>query len=142
MHGAILYQIFPERFANGDAGLNPPDVDPWGTAPHSARFQGGDLVGITGRLDYLQDLGVDALYLNPIFTSPSNHKYEAVDYYQVDPAFGGNEALRQLVKELHRRDMRIILDASFNHCSPDFFAFRDIRQKGACFAILGVVHCT
>lgn len=130
MHGAVLYQIFPERFANGRPELNPLDTDEWGADPHHGRFQGGDLPGIIDRLDYLHDLGVDALYLNPIFASPSNHKYDAMDYYQVDPAFGGNEALRHLVDGLHARGMRLILDASFNHCSPSFFAFRDVREKG------------
>ena len=130
MHGAVLYQIFPDRFANGLPSLNPPELDPWGAAPHQTRFQGGDLPGITKRLDYLQELGVDALYLNPIFLSPSNHKYDTIDYYQVDPAFGGNEALHELVAGLHKRDMRLILDASFNHCSPAFHGFRDLIEKG------------
>lgn len=130
VQGAVLYQIFPERFANGRPELNPLDTDEWGSAPHHARFQGGDLYGIIEQLDYLHKLGVDALYLNPIFTSPSNHKYDAIDYYHVDPAFGGNQALRRLVEGLHARHMRIILDASFNHCSPAFFAFRDVKEKG------------
>lgn len=131
MHGALVYQIFPERFANGDPSNDPPGSVPWGSPPHWFEFQGGDLAGIIGRLDYLQELGVDVLYLNPIFASPSNHKYDTVDYYQVDPALGGNEALRALVDALHQRDMRIILDVSFNHCHPRFFAFQDVVQRGA-----------
>jgi len=130
MHGAVTYQIFPERFANGDPRNDPPGVVPWGAPPHGLEFQGGDLQGITAHLDYLQELGVQVLYLNPIFTSPSTHKYDAVDYYQVDPALGGNEALRALVDELHRRGMRILLDASFNHCHPRFFAFQDVVLRG------------
>jgi glycosidase len=130
MRGAPVYQIFPDRFANGDPSNDPPDCAPWGTPPRWFEFQGGDLQGIARRLDYLQELGVEVLYLNPIFTSPSTHKYDTADYYQVDPAFGGNEALRTLVDELHRRDMRILLDASFNHCHPRFFAFQDLVKNG------------
>ena len=128
--GAVIYQIFPERFANGNPALTPPNAVPWGTLPQSFHFQGGDLIGIHNNLDYLADLGVDALYLNPIFTSPSNHKYDCSDYYHVDPAFGGNPAFADLVKALHQRGMKIILDASFNHCHPSFFAFQDILENG------------
>ncbi len=129
--GAVIYQIFPDRFANGDPETNPPGTVPWGTPPASRHFQGGDLVGVLQRLDHLERIGVDAIYLNPIFISPSNHKYDTVDYMQVDPAFGGDEALRRLVVATHERRMRIILDASFNHAHPRFFAFADVlrRQK-------------
>lgn len=130
MQGAVIYQIFPERFANGDAALNPSEVAPWGSAPEPFHFQGGDLVGIRKNLDYLADLGVEVLYLNPIFASPSNHKYDCTDYYQVDPAFGGNPALADLTEGVHERGMKIILDASFNHCHPNFFAFQDIVKNG------------
>jgi cyclomaltodextrinase / maltogenic alpha-amylase / neopullulanase len=128
--GAVIYQIFPDRFANGDASNDPPDTDRWGTPPHSRRFQGGDLVGVTQHLDYLSDLGVDLIYLNPIFTSPSNHRYDTIDYTQVDPNLGGNEALIELVKSAHDRRIRVIIDASFNHCHPGFFAFQDLINKG------------
>ena len=128
--GAVIYQIFPDRFANGDTSNDPPDTDRWGSPPHPRRFQGGDLVGITNRLGYLRDLGVDVIYLNPIFTSPSNHRYDAIDYLQVDPALGGNEALIELVKKAHDHGIRLILDASFNHCHPLFFAFQDLINTG------------
>ncbi len=129
--GMVIYQIFPERFASGDAALTPPGADPWGAAPHWLKFQGGDLVGIAAKADYLAELGVDAVYVNPIFTAPSNHRYDAVDYYEVDPALGGNAALDGLVEALHGRGMRLIVDASFNHCSPLFFAFQDLLANGA-----------
>ena len=131
MHGALVYQIFPERFANGDPDNDPPGSVPWGSPPHWFERQGGDLVGIVKQIDHLQELGVDVLYLNPIFTAPSSHKYDALDYYHVDPDLGGDEALRALVDALHERGMRIILDASFNHCHPRFFAFQDVVQRGA-----------
>jgi glycosidase len=131
MHGAVVYQIFPERFANGDPRNDPPGAAAWGTSPLATRFLGGDLQGITAHVDYLRDLGVDVVYLTPINTSPSSHKYDAEDYYHVDPAFGGEDALHALVDALHQRDIRIILDASFNHCHPRFFAFQDLIRNGA-----------
>lgn len=128
--GAVIYQIFPDRFANGDPDNDPPGVDRWGSPPHPRQFQGGDLAGVMQRLDHLQTLGVDAVYLNPIFTSPSNHKYDTVDYFSVDPALGGDQALRRLVTAAHDAGIRVILDASFNHVHPRFFAFADLVEKG------------
>lgn len=128
--GAVIYQIFPDRFRRGDPALTPAGADPWGSDPHWLRFQGGDLVGVAEQVGYLADLGVDAVYLNPVFTSPSTHRYDAVDFYAVDPALGGNDALDRLVAALHRRGMRLILDASFNHCHPRFFAFADLVARG------------
>jgi glycosidase len=128
--GALIYQIFPDRFANGDSSTDPPGVVPWGSPPAARQFQGGDLWGVTRRLGHLADLGVDAIYLNPIFSSPSNHRYDTIDYYSVDPVLGGDAALRQLVDEGHRRGIRIILDASLNHVHPGFFAFADLLRRG------------
>jgi glycosidase len=130
MHGAVMYHIFPERFANGNPANDPPGSVPWGSPPDWLEFQGGDLQGITQHLDYLQELGVEVVYVNPINVSPSTHKFDAVDYYHVDPAFGGDEALRALVEGLHERRMYLIVDASFNHCHPRFFAFQDVIEKG------------
>ncbi len=128
--GAVIYQVFPDRFANGDPSLDPPGVEPWDVIPTSHSFLGGDLDGIAAHVGHLVDLGIDAVYLNPIFASPSNHRYDAVDYMAVDPTVGGDEALRRLVAALHGNDIRLILDASFNHCHPRFFAFSDIVEKG------------
>ena len=128
--GAVIYQIFPDRFANGDMGNDPAGAVPWGSEPRSREFQGGDLDGVIQHIDHLQRLGVDAIYLNPIFASPSNHKFDTVDYHYVDPAFGGNEALIRLVSAAHDAGIRIILDASFNHCHPHFFAFADLVAQG------------
>jgi cyclomaltodextrinase / maltogenic alpha-amylase / neopullulanase len=135
--GPVMYQIFPDRFARGAPVPDPPGAEPWGAPPRSRGFQGGDLPGITARLPYLADLGVEVLYLNPIFTSPSNHRYDTVDYYSVDPMLGGNEALRRLVEEAHRRSIRVILDASFNHVHPRFFAFQDLVRRGRRSAYRG-----
>lgn len=128
---AIFYQIFPERFANGDPSNDPPGVAPWGDLPTRENFFGGDLQGILERLDYLQELGVNALYLTPIFDSPSNHKYDTRDYFAVDPAFGSKALLKRLVDELHRREMRVILDGVFNHCGKQFAPFQDLIMNGA-----------
>lgn len=128
--GAVIYQVFPERFVNGDPSLTPERRAEWGSPPHPLDFQGGDLIGITDRLDYLAHLGVDAVYLNPIFTSPSTHKYDTSDFHTVDPAFGGDDALRDLVKAAHQRDIRVILDVAFDHCHPTFPPFQDLIANG------------
>ena len=125
--GAVIYQIFPDRFA---ASRRREGTVEWGTEPHWLEFQGGDLDGITGRLDYLTDLGIDALYLNPINASPSTHRYDAVDFYHVDPGLGGDEALRRLVAAAHDRRIRIVLDVAFEHANPGFFAFQDLLAHG------------
>jgi glycosidase len=135
--GAVIYQIFPDRFHNGDPSLGLEGAGEWGESPHWLRHQGGDLIGIIEKADYLADLGIDAVYLNPIFSSPSTHRYDAVDYYEVDEHLGGNEALRRLVDKLHHRDIRLLLDASFNHCHPEFFAFADVVARGSASQYAG-----
>ncbi len=164
--GAVMYQIFVDRFCNGDQdndvesgeysyiGAHTERVADWSKTPAAMgvrEFYGGDLKGIMDKLDYLEDLGVEVLYLNPVFVSPSNHKYDCQDYDYVDPHYGrilndgggllnendhdnshaqkyirrvtdkknleaGNEYFAELVEELHKRGMKIILDGVFNHC--------------------------
>jgi cyclomaltodextrinase / maltogenic alpha-amylase / neopullulanase len=128
---AIFYQIFPDRFANGDPRNDPPGVQQWGSPPTRENFCGGDLQGILDHLDYLKELDVTALYLTPIFRARSNHKYDTCDYLEIDPAFGDLALLRKLVAECHERDIRVVLDAVFNHCGDGFWAFEDLAQKGA-----------
>jgi len=129
---AVFYQIFPDRFANGDPANDPQpgafsfrghaaQTYPWGAPPPADQpfplvFYGGDLAGIAQRLDYLEELGINALYLNPIFTAVSNHKYDVADYEQVDPHLGGDAALIALRRALDGRGMRYILDVVPNHC--------------------------
>lgn len=127
--GAVFYQIFPERFCNGDKSNDPPNISEWGCKPTLNNFFGGDLQGIIQKLDYLQSLGVNAIYLTPIFRSDSNHKYDTYDYFSVDPHLGGNETLKTLVEEAHKRGIRIILDAVFHHTSNKFWAFEDILKN-------------
>jgi len=126
----IVYQIFPERFANGDPSNDPEDVQPWGGEPEGYNFFGGDLAGITKKLDYLSDLGINVIYMTPVFLSPSNHKYNTTDYYQIDPQFGTLEDLKELVRQAHALGIRVIMDAVFNHCGSDFFAFQDVIANG------------
>lgn len=90
----------------------------------------GDLRGIIEHLDHVQNLGIDVLYMTPIFKSYSSHKYDIIDYYQIDPSFGTTEDLRELVQEAHKRGMKIVMDAVFNHTGREFFAFEDIMEKG------------
>ncbi len=133
---AVFYQIFPDRFARSLTVPKPSHLDPWGSPPTRHNYQGGDLVGVAERLDYLQDLGVNAIYFTPIFQSASNHRYHTHDYEKVDPMLGGNDALRRLLDAAHGRDMRVVLDGVFNHASRGFFQFHDILENGADSAYL------
>ncbi|MCX6082181.1 MAG: glycoside hydrolase family 13 protein [Chloroflexi bacterium] len=127
---AIFYQIFPERFANGNPENDPAWVLPWGTPPTPQTFMGGDLQGVLDHLPYLCDLGVNVIYMTPVFTARSNHKYDTSDYFQVDPIFGDKELLKKLVTTAHENNIRVILDAVFNHCGDGFWAFQDVIEKG------------
>jgi len=114
---AVFYQIFPDRFAKSASLEKPTHLEPWQAPLTRTGFKGGDLLGVYEKLDYLQDLGINAIYLNPIFTSAANHRYHTYDYYHVDPILGGNDIFFKLLKEAHRRNIRIILDGVFNHAS-------------------------
>ncbi|MFC3797698.1 alpha-glycosidase [Cohnella sp. GCM10012308] len=127
---AVFYQIMPDRFANGDPANDPEGVLPWGGKPTRESHFGGDLQGIVDRIDYLTELGVTAVYLTPIFESPSNHKYDTIDYRKIDPHFGDVKTLKKLVDVAHGKGIRIVLDAVFNHTSVDFPPFRDIVKNG------------
>ncbi|MBE2237147.1 MAG: glycoside hydrolase family 13 protein [Caldilineaceae bacterium] len=129
---AVFYQIYPDRFARSQSTLHSPGLyfKPWGSPPEEQGFQGGDLLGIVERLDYLQNLGVNALYLTPIFASASNHRYHTYDYMEVDPLLGGNAALRALLDAAHARNMYVVLDGVFNHASRGFWAFHHILECG------------
>jgi len=126
----IVYQIFPDRFNNGDESINPEDVSPWGDDVTRETMFGGDLQGIIDKVPYLKDLGVTIIYLTPIFLSSTNHKYNTCDYYKVDPCFGDIEKAKELVDKCHEAGIRVTLDAVFNHSGSDFFAFKDVIEKG------------
>lgn len=128
---SIFYQIFPDRFANGQDKNNPKKVLPWNAKPTIVGFHGGDIKGIIDHMYYLLDLGINAIYLNPIFLSPSNHRYNAVDYFQIDPKLGSKLEFFTLLDVAHRNEMKVILDGVFNHCGRGFFAFNDVLENQA-----------
>ncbi|MFH1329712.1 MAG: glycoside hydrolase family 13 protein [Actinomycetota bacterium] len=128
---AVFYQILPDRFARSPRVPKPPRLEAWEAPPTHHGYKGGDLLGVVEHLDWLVDLGVNALYLNPIFQSASNHRYHAYDYLQVDPMLGGNEAFDVLVAAAHERGVRVVLDGVFNHTGRGFFPFHDVLENGA-----------
>ena len=127
---AVFYQIFPDRFARSERVQRPGPMEPWESPPTVHGFKGGDLYGVIERLEHIASLGVTALYLNPIFSSASNHRFHTYDYFTVDPLLGGNEALRELLDEAHRRGMRVVLDGVFNHASRGFWPFHHVLETG------------
>jgi len=100
----------------------------WDDPPTQTGYKGGDLWGVIEKLDYLSDLGINALWFNPIFQSASNHRYHTHDYMQVDPLLGGNDAFDALIEAAHSRNIRVILDGVLNHASRGFFPFSDIAE--------------
>lgn len=131
---AVFYQIFPDRFVISQEPrkrlLKNPTWEDWSAPPTQQGYKGGDLWGVIDKLDYLQELGINAIYFTPIFQSTSNHRYHTHDYYQVDPLLGGNKAFEQLLEQAHQRDIKVVLDGVFNHASRGFFFFSDILENG------------
>lgn len=142
VHHAVFYQIFPDRFYRSPRTPEMKGVNfkPWGTSPGEQGYQGGDLRGIVDQLNHLRALGINALYLNPIFSSASNHRYHTYDYMQVDPLLGGNEALRELLDEAHAVGIKVVLDGVFNHASRGFWAFHHILENGPASPYLDWFH--
>lgn len=131
MKTATFYQIFVDRFHQGDKEKDNSYINlKWGDIPTPKSFAGGDIKGIIEKLDYIEELGCNTIYLTPVFRSISNHKYDISDYYNVDNQFGTNEDLKRLVQLAHEKDMRVVLDAVFNHCSDEISQFQDVLQKG------------
>jgi glycosidase len=161
LQGAVVYSIFPDRFRNGDPAndycrtgsttgcptfygnvpallhptWNEPLEDSRATGVFNRDFFGGDLQGVTEKLDYLKSLGVDAIWLTPIFKARSNHRYDTDDYLQIDPALGGDAAFAALSAAAKARGIRLILDGVFNHASSDsryFDKYHRYPEVGAC----------
>ena len=127
---AVIYNIFPDSFATGKTYIS--------GRPTKSTFEGnvvrgklgGCLKGITENVDYLKKLGVNAIYINPIFAAGEYHKYDLLDYFHIDPCFGTNEDFKELVDTFHANGIRVIIDGVFNHCGWHFPAFEDVVQKG------------
>lgn len=126
----VWYQIFPERYANGNPERKTNTNEVWGDIPKPDSFFGGDFEGIIQHLDYLVELGISGIYMTPIFESPTNHKYDTTDYMKIDPQFGDQETFRQLVEACHARGIRVMLDAVFNHSGYGFGPFQDVVKHG------------
>ncbi|MCX7595268.1 MAG: glycoside hydrolase family 13 protein [Fischerella sp.] len=131
---AVFYQIFPDRFARSKQPrqrfLRNTNWEDWNATPTLQGYKGGDLWGVLENLDYIQDLGINAIYFTPIFQSASNHRYHTYDYYQVDPMLGGNPAFQELLDAAHARNIKVVLDGVFNHSSRGFFFFHDVLENG------------
>ena len=120
-HAAVIYHIFLDRFYPGD-GV------PWIKTTNLSGFFGGTLRGVIQKLDYIQSLGCNAIWLSPLFASPSHHGYDATDYYTVAPRFGTNAELLELIEKAHQRDIRVILDFVANHWSNQHPTFQAAQR--------------
>lgn len=133
VNDTVWYQIFIDRFCNGDPKLNPKDVKPWRKPNKSVGpydFYGGDIPGITSKIDYLRDLGITGIYLTPIFEASSNHKYNTTDYSKIDSCFGTDEDMTNLVDKAHKNGIKIMLDGVFNHTGEFFMPWQDVLKNG------------
>jgi glycosidase len=128
---SIFYQIFPDRFYRAEGVQTLDKFQPWGAKPTTRGFQGGNLRGVINKFDYLLDLGINALYLNPIFSSAANHRYHTNDYYLIDRSLGTMADFKALLDVAHSNQVRVVLDGVFNHSGRGFFAFEDVLDNGA-----------
>jgi len=129
VHDAVVYNIFPDSFASAREAITlHPSQQLYGGVPVKGKL-GGTLWGVAENAGYLQALGVNCVYLNPIFAAGEYHKYDLLDYYHVDPCFGGDEAFRAMVEECRSRGIRVVIDGVFNHCGWRFFAFDDVVRN-------------
>lgn len=126
----VMYHIFPDSFADGKQKISMSQKTiPLNEGRKSENRNGGNLRGIIENLDYLEQLHINCIYLNPIFLAASYHKYDTIDYYAIDPCFGTMEDFRELVRKCHEKGIRVILDGVFNHCGSGFFAFLDVLKN-------------
>jgi cyclomaltodextrinase / maltogenic alpha-amylase / neopullulanase len=127
----VWYQIFPERFANGNKENDPEGALSWGSAdPAPDNFFGGDMEGVINHIDYLKELGISGIYFTPIFKAYSNHKYDTIDYMEIDPQFGTKETFKKLIDVCHQNGIKVMLDAVFNHSGFYFPQFQDVLKNG------------
>ncbi|MEZ0289887.1 MAG: glycoside hydrolase family 13 protein [Sulfolobales archaeon] len=129
--GSVYYQIFPDSYYNADPSNDPPSKISPEKVPRERGFIGGDLKGVIEKLSYIKSLGVDAIYLTPIYKSPSYHRYDVIDYKLVDPYLGSLEDFKKLLQEAHDRGLKIVLDIVPNHASPCSPYFLEAVREGA-----------
>lgn len=127
----IWYRLMPDRFANGDQKKDLKDILEWGQKADKAKFFGGDLQGIIDKLAHIQGLGFNGIYLSPVFDAYSNHKFDTIDYYEIDPAFGTKEKFKELIEAIHQRGMKVMLDITCDHLSDFSLQWQDVRKYGA-----------
>lgn len=127
---AIFYQIFPDRFARSERVIKPHFLEGWDAPPTAHGFKGGDLLGVVEHLDYLADLGINAIYFTPVFESTANHRYHTHDYFRIDPILGGTDAFKQLLDVAHANGIRVVIDGVFNHASRGFYYFNHTLENG------------
>jgi len=127
---AVIYNIFPDSFATGRRYISkrPTEASYMGIPTHGKL--GGTIRGITENANYLVELGINCIYINPIFAAGEYHKYDLLDYYSIDPCFGSNQDFAEMVNTLHQHDIKVIIDGVFNHCGWRFFAFEDVVANG------------
>ncbi|MHB8636514.1 MAG: alpha amylase N-terminal ig-like domain-containing protein [Fimbriimonadaceae bacterium] len=128
---SVIYQIFPDRFADGDTTNDPKNVSPWNGPLTYNTWLGGDFAGVQQHIDYLRRLGISCIYFNPIFQSPVYHRYETSDYHLVARELGTNAEFDSLTKQLNSFGIRTVLDGVFNHTATDFAPFADVVKNGA-----------
>ncbi|EHI68697.1 glycoside hydrolase family 13 protein [Streptococcus ictaluri] len=128
----VWYIILPDRFANGDASNDPKVTQIWDSlrTPHYSDFYGGDLQGIIDKLDYLEELGINGIYLCPVFKAATHHKYDTIDYFEIDPHFGDKVLFKELVEDCHRRGIKVMMDAVFNHIGTASYQWQDVLRNG------------
>ncbi|MGM0874565.1 MAG: alpha-glycosidase [Bacillota bacterium] len=137
----VWYQIFPDRFANGNRENDPSGTLTWNsTEPTATTIFGGDLEGVIQKLNYLVELGITGIYFTPIFKASSIHKYDTIDYMEIDPQFGDKHTFKRLVSECHKHGIKVMLDAVFNHCGEDFPPFQDVLKNGESSRYKGWFH--
>ncbi len=131
----IMYQIFPDSFATSKGSISEKPMEVTTAEGHQSTGKlGGTIKGISENVDYLKELGINCIYINPVFTAGAYHKYDTIDYLSIDPCFGTKEDFKAMVEILHQNGIRIILDGVFNHCGWKFFAFQDVLEKGEASA--------
>ena len=126
---AVVYNIFPDSFASGEGRIAGSGAELIHNGQKSRGRLGGTLDGVAANAKYIRSMGFNCVYLNPIFAAGEYHKYDTIDYMHVDPCFGGDEAMRRMVKALHAEGIRVIIDGVFNHCGWRFWAFEDVVKN-------------